>query len=558
MANKKAKVNASNQDGVGYLQTVRVPLVLEMNTRPGIFGLTRDVVFYNCYFESYKDPITQKEKLYCNKRPGYSQTIRPSGGNATGRGVYYWPLTNGTYSVFNSTIYSGIVALYTGMVTSTGRVSITTTTPDAPTPYLIVNDGQALYIIDASNNVIVLNNIAITTSSVAANSTITTATPHKLATGNKVVIRNHVGSTPSINDTLYTVTVTGANTFTIPVNVTVAGAGGTLGVFPVNLSSTIQHDGYLFCVTSAGRLYNCNYNDPTTWQVSSYVTAQMDESPAVGLGHQNNYVVVFKQRSIQFYYDAANAPGSPMSNVEQAMQQFGAFNGDSIQSIENTMYFVGNGGTGGQTVWSIDGTTNAKEIGNEAINRLITKEPNLATAYSNVFRVAGNYFYSLTLPSTAKTLVYNQNNKTWTVWTDTTGASSWPIIDTASGPNFLYAQHTTNGWLYLVSDLVYQDDSVDFPMILITPKLDLDTTKRKWFERFELVGSIPSVSVVAAIYYTDDDYQTYYLSRSFNYQNRYWTRSMGQARRRAFNLQFSGNAPLQFESIEMDIRIGDW
>jgi len=54
-----------------------------------------------------------------------------------------------------------------------------------------------------------------------------TATSHGLTSGDVVTISGHVGSTPAV-DGSYTATVTGANTFTVPVNVTVAGTGGTV------------------------------------------------------------------------------------------------------------------------------------------------------------------------------------------------------------------------------------------------------------------------------------------------------------------------------------------
>lgn len=70
-------------------------------------------------------------------------------------------------------------------------------------------------------------NIPITSSSVANPTVITTTVPHGLVTGDTVVIANHSGSTPSLNNE-YTVTVTGTTTFTVPVNVTVGGTGGSL------------------------------------------------------------------------------------------------------------------------------------------------------------------------------------------------------------------------------------------------------------------------------------------------------------------------------------------
>lgn len=66
---------------------------------------------------------------------------------------------------------------------------------------------------------------SIVSSSVAASTVITTTVAHGLTTGMQISIIGHSGSTPSINSS-YIATVTGATTFTIPVNVTVSGAGG--------------------------------------------------------------------------------------------------------------------------------------------------------------------------------------------------------------------------------------------------------------------------------------------------------------------------------------------
>lgn len=67
----------------------------------------------------------------------------------------------------------------------------------------------------------------ILTSSVANPTVLTTSEPHGYQTGDTlVVVAGHSGSTPAVNGT-YTVTRTGARTFTVPVNVTVAGTGGT-------------------------------------------------------------------------------------------------------------------------------------------------------------------------------------------------------------------------------------------------------------------------------------------------------------------------------------------
>lgn len=63
-------------------------------------------------------------------------------------------------------------------------------------------------------------------SSVANPTVLTTETDHGFTTGDTVLVSGHAGSTPDLTGS-YLATVTGLQTFTIPVAVTVAGTGGT-------------------------------------------------------------------------------------------------------------------------------------------------------------------------------------------------------------------------------------------------------------------------------------------------------------------------------------------
>lgn len=69
--------------------------------------------------------------------------------------------------------------------------------------------------------------VSVTSSSVANPSVITTGSAHGLTSGNKVVIAGHSGSTPDINGE-HVATVLTSTTFSIPVNVTIGGTGGTV------------------------------------------------------------------------------------------------------------------------------------------------------------------------------------------------------------------------------------------------------------------------------------------------------------------------------------------
>lgn len=87
-------------------------------------------------------------------------------------------------------------------------------------------DGSYRPALDA--DVIFTEFVPIISSSVANPSVITTEIAHGLVTGQNATIVGHSGSTPDVNG-LHKVTVISETTFSIEVNVTVAGTGGTAG-----------------------------------------------------------------------------------------------------------------------------------------------------------------------------------------------------------------------------------------------------------------------------------------------------------------------------------------
>lgn len=76
-------------------------------------------------------------------------------------------------------------------------------------------------------SVLVTPAIAIVASTIANPTVLTTAAPHNLVSGDTVAVLGHIGSTPAI-DGSRVATVIDATHLSVPVNVTIAGAGGTV------------------------------------------------------------------------------------------------------------------------------------------------------------------------------------------------------------------------------------------------------------------------------------------------------------------------------------------
>lgn len=87
----------------------------------------------------------------------------------------------------------------------------------------------------------------ITSNSIANPSVVTCPKAHGLTTGDKVLISGVASSSPTINGT-QTVTVISSTTFSVPVNVTVGGTGGSF----VKVDSSAGGVGYLQCSAFSG------------------------------------------------------------------------------------------------------------------------------------------------------------------------------------------------------------------------------------------------------------------------------------------------------------------
>lgn len=112
-----------------------------------------DQRYVNIWFESILNPESQVKKPYLAKRPGLLNLSQPSGGAATGRGLYYWQRNGQVYSVFNNKIYAEGSDLGVTLSGSSGKVWFTETGPSSSIVRLVVNDGTKMYLISTANAV---------------------------------------------------------------------------------------------------------------------------------------------------------------------------------------------------------------------------------------------------------------------------------------------------------------------------------------------------------------------------------------------------------------------
>ncbi len=127
---------------------VRVPFIGVPTQRNTGF---KDQRYVNMVVEAIRNEKAGDSKFYIRRRPGLTFASQPSGGAANGRGIYAW--NNDLYSVFGNKIYKNGTALSPTLAGTTGMCDFMETSAIASTPYLAMNDGSSLYLINSAGTV---------------------------------------------------------------------------------------------------------------------------------------------------------------------------------------------------------------------------------------------------------------------------------------------------------------------------------------------------------------------------------------------------------------------
>ena len=334
------------------------------------------------------------------------------------------------------------------------------------------------------------------------------------------------------------------------------------------VSGTVFLDNYVFVGLSANnRIYNSGLNDPTTWGALNYISFEQTTDTLVAIAKHLNYLLAFGKYSTQFFYDAGNPTGSPLSLAASYTLETGCSNGDSIVSTDNSVIWCGATKTNGKAVYQMEGTT-ANTISNQYISRILELD-GLAKVTAYAYKFAGHSLYILNLDTSKVTLVYDMTTKSWHQWTMYAVASNDQTSPGTSyemyfRPTFYaeinalpYCLDDDAAYLYYLSTTTYQDNSNPIYARVVTPIMDQQSTKRKFYNRLEAVGDKIAGGVLQ-VRHSGNDYSTYSTFRNLDLSvGRAQMYQCGADRRRSWEFLCTSNVPLRLQAIEVEVKIGD-
>jgi hypothetical protein len=451
----------------------------------------KDQRFINCWTKTVVNPYTYTKTLYCIKRPGFGVLNTPEAGSI-GTAIMVWTGQGAGTKVMSA--FGGTNSTLYDSTTSKGAIS-----------------GKATQIAE----------------------TFVSTTP--------MLIIPSTDSTAWYYDNAVTVAVaTQITDADFPGNAGFTLAGGFASM-----------DGYNFIMDTLGNVWNSDLNSVTAWTATNFLAANSYPDRGIGCIRQRDKLMAFGTESVQFFYNAGNPSGSPLSRIEQMTLRLGCCSADAITTIEDTVFWAGSSPQGGMHISMYGGGSGYKKISTPEIESIL-----ILAGASNISMTSTEiYGSSLVIVNASNvTFVYVVEEGSWHEWNTAASRLWYKMAGVSSGNTqvvYAISNTSTTGKVFTInpSALTYQDNGLAYTARIQLSKIGSGDRRIVWDE-VNVIGDQNASSSTLTVSYTSDDYQNYTTLGTVDLANaqRKITRC-GSDYRRAWVLTHSDNAPFRLEAL---------
>lgn len=369
---------------------------------------------------------------------------------------------------------------------------------------------------------------------------------------------------------------------------------------PITLDTTLYK---LTNTSSTTTIQGSDLSNPISWTALNVINAYLYPDFGVTLAKFRNQVVVFKNNSTEFFFNASNPTGSPLSRIPEAAFPIGCAVATSVVAVDKDLIWMSRDQDGGLG-FHLLGSNGLEKISTAQEDRILSSVEaivNTGTVQASYLSFEGHKFYiisidgvstgnsaipgvaipGLAIPGSttpgastfSRTLVYDTTTKHWVEWSSTDASnaqtsyfasfciSGSSVSSTKSYSNALFLDKST-GDVYEVSPpaigspnpISYQDIRA-IQVKIVTNKSDGGTRNRKKMRLLEILGDSDTNTSILNIRYTDDDYKTWSGTRTVDLQVRAFLPNLGMFRNRAFEFIHTDNKPLRLEAFEVDVEL---
>lgn len=331
--------------------------------------------------------------------------------------------------------------------------------------------------------------------------------------------------------------------------------------FPGNNSLTLAGfgahlDGYTFQMDTRGGIWNSDLNSITSWTALGTINANVYPDKGVGCIRFKQFVIGFGTESMEFFYNAGNATGSPLSRIAHMAQKIGAVAADAITSISDNVFWCGSTPQGGLSIYQYDGTLS--RISPPEIDAVL-----LLAGASNIKLTAyRDYGLSFIIVKVGSSMYeYCIEEKFWFPRLSHLGFVRMVGLSTGS-TQVVYgvSELSTSGKVYTINHAsrVYQDDGVGFSARAQLQAIDPGAGMFVAYEEAQVVADVESSTSNLELVWSDDDYVTWSSARTLDLStNTPRTHRMGGTKKpRAYAFVHSANTPMRLRELRLRVGLG--
>lgn len=456
----------------------------------------KDEDYLNVFMESVRQNHAEDKRKFVIKRAGAVGVIL-SGNSYVTRGMFFWETYNRLIYCFDKHLY--ILEVATGAVTTLSDTFTTTAGEIGFTDYLY-EDGTVKVVITDGTKLITLDK------------------------DNVIVVCSDTD-------------------------------------LPSHTPNPIYLDGYVFLIeTTTGKIFNSELNDPLSWTADAFILPEQDSDRTTRIAKVNNYLVAFGTKSVEYYWDAANAaPDSPMQRNDSPIKYTGLIGG--LAQYGNTLIFVGKDAGGQADIYKL-AEFKIEPLGTASVSRYLNKtETALSSWKGHVISMQGHTFYALD----------TGNDRTWVIDLDTGLTTRWAfqqlanfpfahaaVVQSSSQIQTYFSLVSVPGIIYKFDSAAYTDGTVNFTCIITTENDDFDTLNRKQMGRLGISCDRPVSDTSISISWSDNDYKTWTTPREVNLNaDTPFIYRLGIFRNRVFKFSYTDTFPLRITDVEVLINKGN-
>jgi len=326
-------------------------------------------------------------------------------------------------------------------------------------------------------------------------------------------------------------------------------AGKTLAGFGSHL------DGFAFQMDTQGGIWNSALNTISSWSATGVVNANLYPDKGVGCFRWRQYIVGFGPESMEFFYNAGNAQGSPLTRVANMAQKVGAVHADAVTVISDTIFFCGSTSQGGLAIYQFDGQV--QRVSPPEIDAVL-----LLAGAGNIklTSLIDQGLHFVIIKAATSQYAYIVEEKFWFIWQTSLGFTRFSGVSAGSS-QIVYgvSELVTTGKVYKIdpSARVFQDDGAGYAARAQLTAVDPGAGGFTSYEEVQVRGDVEAGTSALSLVWSDDDYQTYSNPRSLDLTENvpYTTRLGGTKAPRAFAVTHSDNTPMRLKELRVRVNV---